>query len=321
MKTGRISDIIYKRSITNRLQRQRAEYAPGEKNEDVVMFSGCYCGHFHDAGTRAVIYAANKAYAKGVRPRGFSLNIAVPERMSEKKVSDFIAQADSECAGLYGAFLGDVGVYVDDDLGDPGNVVANAVCVAESFTGDAVLSKAEPGFDIVLTGCIALDAASDIAYRKRDELMTRLPADLLDRVTGQVQDLSVKNTAEAVFEFTARDKIFPVMIAAAEGGILSALWDFGEETGLGLNANGRSIQMMQEIVEICEFFDIDPYRMDSAGCLLTAVKDGELLCDYLLEHNIEAGVIGKLTDNNDRVILMDEEYRYLEPYRGGRVTV
>ena len=325
MKTGRISDIIYKRSVTDRLLRQRAGFRGNNVSGDEAsripfeMFSGCFQGHYHDAGERAVVYAANKAFAHKMKPVGITLNLTVPERISEKKVSDLVARADMVCHDTNGIFLDKVNVYVDDDLNSPNRIIADAVCLAIPFDRKTIETQhlgPKAGFDIVMTGYAAMDEASDIALRRREELVTRLPEYIVDRVKNGVKELSTEPSVRAVSEYSEHFEKPVFTHAASEGGILTALWDVGEKYDLGITADGRSVLMLQEIVEVCEFFDIDPYRMDSNGCLLTAVEDGEPLCEYFWERGIDACVIGSFTDSNDRVILMDEEYRYLEPFRG-----
>ena len=329
MKTGRVSDIIHKRSIVLPLARQRAQ------NTDVVqterkagspgfeMFSGSFTGHYHDAGLRSVIYAADKAFAAGMKPVGMTLALYVPERLSEKKMSEMAVQADLYCFKTLGIDPVGVSVYIDDHIDDPHYVMANAVCVASPEEDLYSIPDRGPkaGYDIVLTGWIALAAASDIAFRKKDELRTKLPDHITDRVKAAEDLLSVAKAAECIRDYAKDRGEHVFMHAASEGGILTALWDIGEQYDLGLTANGRDIPMEQEIVEVCEFYDLDPYRMDSQGCLLTAAEDGEALCEYLYEHGVEADVIGSFTDTNDRRILMDEEYRYLEPFRGGAIQI
>ena len=71
--------------------------------------------------------------------------------------------------------------------------------------------------------------------------------------------------------------------------------------------------MKQETIEICEFFDLNPYEFLSGGSLLLAVKDGEELVRELGAQGIYAAVIGQSAQGNDRIIMNGEETRYLEP--------
>ena len=65
-------------------------------------------------------------------------------------------------------------------------------------------------------------------------------------------------------------------------------------------------------MEICEFFDINPYKLLSGGCLLIAATDGNAVVMELEKAGIPAVVIGKATDRKDRVLINEDERRFLE---------
>lgn len=76
----------------------------------------------------------------------------------------------------------------------------------------------------------------------------------------------------------------------------------------------KKVPLKQETVEICEFFDLNPYQLISSGSMLIACDKGHDLVELLKREGIHSAVIGKFTDNNDKVIIYDEgETRYLEP--------
>lgn len=98
-----------------------------------------------------------------------------------------------------------------------------------------------------------------------------------------------------------------------EGGIFGALWEMAEASGVGLEIDLKRIPLLQETVEICEFFDVNPYELISSGCMLMAAEDGNTLVRELEKAGIPAVVIGKATAGNDRIIVNEEERRFLEP--------
>ena len=65
-------------------------------------------------------------------------------------------------------------------------------------------------------------------------------------------------------------------------------------------------------MEICNFFDINPYELLSGGALLAATKDPEKLVSDLAKEGIEAVIVGMCTDSKDRVLLNGESKRFLE---------
>ena len=79
--------------------------------------------------------------------------------------------------------------------------------------------------------------------------------------------------------------------------------------------NIKKIPVKQETIEICEYFDINPYEIDSAGSLLMVTERGEELVLKLQKAGIPAEVIGKTMPGNDRILINGEERRYLEPMR------
>ena len=86
-----------------------------------------------------------------------------------------------------------------------------------------------------------------------------------------------------------------------------------EASGVGLEIDLKKIPLRQETVEVCEFFHINPYELISSGCMLMAAADGNELIRRLKENGIEATVIGKATAGNDRVLMNEDERRFLEP--------
>ncbi len=66
-------------------------------------------------------------------------------------------------------------------------------------------------------------------------------------------------------------------------------------------------------MEVCEFFGINPYQLISSGCMLMAAENGMTLQRELEKAGICASIIGKATEGNDRVLLNEDERRFLEP--------
>ena len=98
-----------------------------------------------------------------------------------------------------------------------------------------------------------------------------------------------------------------------EGGIYGALWEVAESTGVGLEIDLKKIPIRQETIEICEFFELNPYELISSGSLLMVTDDGLGLVRNLEKEGIPAAVIGRICEGNDRVVINDDEKRFLEP--------
>ena len=85
------------------------------------------------------------------------------------------------------------------------------------------------------------------------------------------------------------------IIETGKGGLYAALWEMCESLCCGCEVDIKSIPIAQEVVEICECFDKDPYEIDSSGVWIITGED--LTAEPVT-------IIGKITDSKDRIILM-----------------
>ena len=141
-----------------------------------------------------------------------------------------------------------------------------------------------PGDFIVATKWIGIEGALEIIDYKREEIEKRFSPSFM-----------IKET-----------------ICVAEGGIFKALGELAKIAGRGLEVDIKKIPVRQEVIEICNFFDISPYEMNSEGMVLMVLKEPEALVEYLKNEGVPAAVIGKIRDDNDKLILNGEAVRYLD---------
>ena len=114
---------------------------------------------------------------------------------------------------------------------------------------------------------------------------------------------------------TAAKSGVSAMQVVREGGIFGALWELAEESDVGLVIDLKKIPVKQETIEVCEFFDANPYKLLSGGSLLFTTDKGMDLVALLEEQGIAATVIGKTIEGNDRILMNEDEKRFLEPAR------
>ena len=136
---------------------------------------------------------------------------------------------------------------------------------------------ARPGDDIVVTKWVGLEATAKLARSRREALLSRYPQHLLDDAEQFEQYFSIIPEAATAMKSGVR-----AMHDVTTGGIFGALWELAEASGVGLEIELKKIPIRQETVEICEFFDLNPYQMGSTGCLLLAAHSVELLLGGLI---------------------------------------
>lgn len=168
-------------------------------------------------------------------------------------------------------------------------------------------SDIKPDMDVVISKWIGLEATSILVKEREDRLKSRFSADFLqtardfDRYLSVVPDSAAANRAGVA-----------AMHDITEGGVFGALWEIAQAGRVGLDIDLRAIPIRQETVEICEFFDANPYQIMSSGSMLMVTADGEKLVRELEAAGIHGTVVGRTTSNNDKILRNGEEVRYLD---------
>ena len=161
--------------------------------------------------------------------------------------------------------------------------------------------------DIVFVGHAGMDGMLRITEEKEQELKTRFAPVFMKQIKSYRQQIFAPKEIEAAKAGGAF-----VVRQVADGGILAALWNLALELNQGLDLDMKKISILQETIEVCEHFRLNPYQMISTGSFLAVTDNGEVLADALNNQGITAAVIGHTTDNNDKILRNGEEMRYID---------
>ena len=145
-----------------------------------------------------------------------------------------------------------------------------------------------PGQDLVVAGCIGKAGAKAALNYKKEMIAARFSPAYV-RGMEAAADETLDLTPEQMESLGATEWEF-----IAEGGILAALWNLSGAYEQGITFSLLKIPVRQEIIEICELFDLNPYRLWSGECVLMASDHGWDMVDQLREQGIRAAVIGKV---------------------------
>ena len=168
-------------------------------------------------------------------------------------------------------------------------------------------ASVQPGDDIVVTKWIGLEGTSIAAKEKETLLLESFAPSFVETAKKFDQYLSVIPEAKIAGEWGVS-----AMHDITEGGVFGALWEMGSGSGVGLDIDLKAIPIRQETVEVCEVLGLNPYILMSSGSMMIAAKDGYGLVRKLKLAGIEAAVVGKATDGNDRILRNGEDTRYLD---------
>lgn len=145
-----------------------------------------------------------------------------------------------------------------------------------------------PGQDLVAAGCIGKAGVLAAMEKKKEALEARFHSGFLDRL---------KTAAERPLDLPREFFEDPGVTEweyVEEGGILAALWNISGAYEQGISFSLLKIPVSQEIIEVCELFDLNPYRLRSGQCVLMVSDHGWDLAERLRDMGIEAAVIGKV---------------------------
>nr|WP_296265678.1 AIR synthase-related protein [uncultured Merdimonas sp.] len=166
--------------------------------------------------------------------------------------------------------------------------------------------KIRTGWKILLTGWIGLDGMLCILEKKQEELRQRFAPAFLMQAEAHGRDEKCCSTEE--MEELTDAFVLPV----GEGGILAALWNLAKETGTGIALDMKKFSILQETIEVCEMYRLNPYQLRSGGCFLVVTDQESRVKRSLEAKGIKVSVIGEITDNNDKVIRNGEDLRYID---------
>ena len=257
-----------------------------------------------ELGRYAVPMALNNVAVAGAEPLGVLLALLLPEETEEAELAGLMEQVQEICNALHVDILGghtEVTPVVREPVMTVTGVGHRDAAQAKRLSGVAA------GQDIVVSKWIGLEGTARLAKCHREKLSKRFPMRMIEDAADYDRYLSIIPEAA-----TAVKSGVCGMHDVSRGGIFAALWEMASGAGVGLNVHLKKLPVRQETIEICEYFELNPYELLSGGCLLMTAWDGEKLVMDLAGAKIPAVVVGKITDSHDRVLYHGEEKRFLD---------
>ena len=316
---GKVTDTVYKRSVRKVIERK----VTGAKSQsdgirDISHFES-KTGHQIAAATAVlsgdylaaagtVHLAVNRLAAAGSRAMAVNIQLIVPEDLPEKSIKELVGAAAESCEKLQIP-------SVQADAAAAAGMKEPVITVMASGEAGSIFEaeKACADQDIIMAGYTGGFGAARLTFAHEAELEKHFNPVFLSPI------LEADYTGEAVSAVkaveTAAAAGVRTMYACGEGGVYSAVWELAETAGLGARIQLKEVPLKQETVEVCDYFNISPYQLLSAGAVLMTATHGQKVLAELAAAGIPAVIIGHLTDDNDRVVLNEEEMRLLEPFR------
>lgn len=317
IKIGKLPDTIWQRSVLKQVKHRRTEVLQGmgngihtamlqlASNDVMVSCQNTVVCILKEDAEKALHKAINYLLAEGAEPIGVLTSILFPEGASEESLRSFVMNLEKICESL------DVEIMSGQAeaaaaINQP--ILTITMVGKQNSSGDRKEDLIKPASELVMSGWAGQEGAALLAKVKAELLTQRYTAEFLENTAASQNNISIKTQVQAAQAFNVA-----AMQPLAESGIFGALWELSGRYHVGFEVSLKKIPIHQETIEICEFFELNPYRLSSMGGLLFITEHGNELVDQLSAHGIFAAVIGRIIKGNDKKILNEDETRFLEP--------
>ncbi len=318
MKVGKISQNILNRSVEKPIRYRSPQLllkpALGQDcglltiHDDAVIAGAVnpVMGWEDDVMPRGFYRSCNDILCGGATPVAVMVDLLLPSSCEEKKLKQMMQQlaqlAEQHKIDILGGHT-----QVTEVVTEP---VVSVTCLGEKRQKKGQITALQLGMELVMTGTVGATGAKIQMTKNPNGVRERFGEDFVERVEcygsqyGCYQEIHVI-MSEACGNVALHN--------GSESGIFAALWEMGELGKVGFSVDLKALPIRQETIEVCEYFDENPYTISSEGTLLIGTSQGEALVEALMRAGCAATVIGQVTDNRDRVVIHGEERRFLTP--------
>jgi hydrogenase expression/formation protein HypE len=249
---------------------------------------------------------ANDIACMGADPRWLLVTALLPEgRTDEQLVNGIFADVQRACAQVGCTLVGGHS-EITEGLDRPilvGNMIGTA------HEADLIDPKsAQPGDQVLLLAGVAIEGTSILATEMVDRLAGLVDDATLRRARGFLEEpgISVVRYARALRETLGDD--LHALHDPTEGGLITALHELAEATGLGIEIEQDQIKVYPETEAISHALGIDPLGLIASGALLAVVPESraEQALEAVARDGTPARVIGRMTaDTSRRALIVD----------------
>ena len=247
----------------------------------------------------------NDIYSSGAEPMGVLLTVLLPpeseEALLEEMMSGAIRAAEERNIEILGGHT-----EVTDAVVKP--VISAAVIGKTRNRKILSTGGAKAGQDVIMTKWAGTEGTAILAKEWEEGLRQYLTEEELQNAQAMKAYLSVGKESEIAFAYGAT-----AMHDATEGGVLGAVWEVAECSGLGVDVFVEKIPVKEETKKICKAMGIDYLGLISSGTMIIAAENGEKLAERLQEEGIAAAVIGKLTESGRYMLVNDMRLPLAQP--------
>ena len=254
----------------------------------------------------AIHIIASDSVTSGLKPVYLAIDLNLPMTITKEQLTVMWDTMHRECQKLgITVITGHTARYENCQYPMVGGATMVGVGALDEYVSPKFITA---GDKIIITKGPAIEAAGLFA--------TAFPH-LIEREFGQpfseraqnifYQMTTVEDALTAVSVGVRQDGV-TAMHDATECGVWGGLYEIAQAAGLGVRVEQERIVVEDGVVEICRYFDIDPYASISEGTLIIACREpkAEAVVGALTQKGINSAIVGEFTAPERGMVLVRE---------------
>lgn len=237
---------------------------------------------------------ASDLTTSGFAPQYGIFDFNLPPTIKDSEFAEYWKAFHQECLGLGVAI---VGGHTGRFLGCDYPIIGGGVMYAIGPEGRYLSSTmARVGDDVILTKGVAVETTAIFSRVFPRTVRRALGPRLFERAWGYLAKVTTVKDALAATSVGIHREGVTAMHDATEGGVIAAILELANASGLGAELDLDSMPVSEETREICRLFQIDPFVSLSEGSLIVASRPDRTskVLNKLSSDGIEAQIVGRL---------------------------
>jgi len=254
----------------------------------------------------AIHILVSDAVTCGLLPRYLSIDLNLPMEITKKQLEIMWDTMHRECEKMgISVICGHTARY--DNCHYPMVGGATVIGVGDKYEY-VTPSIANPGDRIIITKGPAIEATGIFAAIFPKLLEKEFSADFSKRAAEIFYKMSVVEDAKTAITVGVREDGITSMHDATECGIWGGLYEVAEAAGLGVRVEREKIVVEDCVLEVCEYFKIDPYTSISEGTLIASCRPhkAEEVVKVLSQKGIKSSIVGEFTQPDKGMVLVKD---------------
>ncbi|SHG50905.1 Hydrogenase maturation factor [Salegentibacter echinorum] len=263
-----------------------------------------------DSAWLSVVLTANDIATSGFLPQYAQFVFNFSEDLRDEELNEYWHQIHLFCKGMKISITGGHTGFSNKGPTTISGAVTMFSEVKLSLAKSTVFIK--PNQDLILTKTAALSSAAILAKSFPKHTSLHLGQEMQKDLADSLYQISVLPELQILRSDKELFSQISGMHDCTEGGVLGGIYELCEASETGVEIHRNKIPLGEAQNQLCQLFDIDPYRCIAAGSLLIACPKEitKNVVNLLQENGIRAGKIGEtLSEKTNRKIITakDEE--------------